>query len=189
MTETGQVLARTSIQKLTHDELRSPATITELAQFDEKVQTKLGKPIMEITDENPNSCLQDIIEDEEVIEPYDIQMSREEDDLYPDQDTYDQYITSQVLLPRGDNNEKGTVKRQKRDADGNVVGRANANPILDTRVYEVEFSDSHVAEFSTNVIAENIYAMVDNEGYETSIFKAIIDHRHDPNKIISSHNA
>jgi hypothetical protein len=189
LTETGQVLARTSIQKLTHDELRSPATITELAQFDEKVQTKLGKPIMEITDENPNSCLQDIIEDEEVIEPYDIQMSREEDDLYPDQDTYDQYITSQVLLPRGDNNEKGTVKRQKRDADGNVVGRANANPILDTRVYEVEFSDSHVAEFSTNVIAENIYAMVDNEGYETSIFKAIIDHRHDPNKIISSHNA
>jgi hypothetical protein len=70
-----------------------------------------------------------------------------------------------------------------------VVGRANANLILDTRVYEVEFSDGHIAEFSTNVIAENIYAMVDSKGYETSIFKAIIDHRYDPSKIVSSQNA
>jgi len=189
LTESGQVVARTSIQKLTDDELKSPVTITELAQFDEKIQAKLGKPILETEDENSNTYFLDIYDDEGVTESYDPDAARDEDDLYPDQDTYDQYITSQVLLPRGDNYEKGTVKRRKRDANGNVVGRANANPILDTRVYEVEFSDGHVAEFSTNVIAENIYAMVDSEGYETSIFKAIIDHRCDPSKIISPQNA
>jgi hypothetical protein len=164
-------------------------TITELAQFDTKVELKLGKPVTEAKDENPNAYLQDIYDNEEVIEAYNIDLTRDDDDLFPDQDTYNQYITSQVLLPRGDNYEKGTVKPRKRDAEGNVIGQANANPILDTRVYEVEFSDGHVAEFSTNVIAENINAMVNDEGYETSIFKAIIDHRCDRAKTISPQEA
>jgi hypothetical protein len=48
------------------------------------------------------------------------------------------------------------------------------NPILDTRVFEVIFPDGHVAEYATNVIAENMFAMVDDEGYETAIIKSIV---------------
>jgi len=94
-----------------------------------------------------------------------------------------------VLLPRGDSYEKGTVTHRKRNSDGNPVGHAHTNPILNTRVFEVEFSDGHVAEYATNVIAENMFAMVEDEGYETSIFKEIIDHQCNTSKAVSQQEA
>lgn len=112
-----------------------------------------------------------------------------EHDEYTDVDTYDQYLTTQVLLPRGDRYEKETILRRKRNNDGMLVGRANPNPILDTRVFEVVFPDGHIAEYATNVIAENMFAMVDEEGYETAIIKSIIDHRCDPKKALSKQEA
>ncbi len=39
--------------------------------------------------------------------------------------------------------------------EGNLIGKAHHNPVLGTRVYELEFGDGHVAEFSTEIIAEN----------------------------------
>ena len=56
-------------------------------------------------------------------------------------------------------------------------------------MFELEFSDGHVAEYATNVIAENMFAMVDDEGSETSIFKEIIDHQCDTSKAISRQEA
>ncbi len=47
---------------------------------------------------------------------------------------------------------------RKHDNDGNPIARMHTNPILDTRVFEVQFSDGYVSEYATNVIAENVYA-------------------------------
>jgi hypothetical protein len=38
-----------------------------------------------------------------------------------------------------------------------VVGEAHRNPILDTRVFNIEFPDGHVEGYATNVVAENLY--------------------------------
>ena len=43
-------------------------------------------------------------------------------------------------------------------SDGNPIGRADANPILDTREYIVEFEDGDEAELNANLIAEAMYA-------------------------------
>ena len=43
------------------------------------------------------------------------------------------------------------------DADGNVMGRTYANPVLDTRTYQVEFAGGKITELTTDVIAESIY--------------------------------
>jgi hypothetical protein len=110
-----------------------------------------------------------------------------EDDYMPDIDTYNQYISARVLLPRGDALKKAIIKSRKRDSQGNLIGKHNHNPILDTRVYEVQFPDGSVADYSTNVIAENIFAMVDDDGYETLLFDDIINHRCDP-KVATSHD-
>jgi hypothetical protein len=40
----------------------------------------------------------------------------------------------------------GTIVKQKRNHAGNPVGRHDVNPILYTRIYEVEFSDGEVLE-------------------------------------------
>ena len=65
----------------------------------------------------------------------------------------------------------------KRDHEGNVIGISNANPILDTREYEVKFEDGDVTELTANVIAESMYAMCDENGNHILLFDAIVDHK------------
>jgi predicted transcriptional regulator len=81
-----------------------------------------------------------------------------------DVDTYDQYVGSHVRVSIGDEIRSGKVVRRKRELDGTVTGRANANSMLDTRTYEIEFPDGHSDEYTANVIAENMYAQCDIEG-------------------------
>ena len=42
--------------------------------------------------------------------------------------------------------------------DGNLIGKSNDNPILDTREYIVEFPDGREAEYAANQIAVNMIA-------------------------------
>ena len=92
-------------------------------------------------------------------------------------ETYDSYISSQVMLPRGDEYKVGQIIRRKRDHDGNPIGKGNHNPILDTRIYEVKFGDGEVLEYAANVIAENIYSQVDDEGHYQLLLDEIVDHK------------
>ena len=58
----------------------------------------------------------------------------------------------------------------------NTIFRANSNPILDTRVYEVKFEDGSTIPYSANVIAESTYAQCDEEGKKYLLFGSILDH-------------
>ena len=73
------------------------------------------------------------------------------------------------------------MTERKRDHEGNVIGRSNSNPIIDTREYEVKFEDGDVTELTANVISESIYAMCDENGDHVLLFDAIIDHRKNDN--------
>ena len=55
----------------------------------------------------------------------------------------------------------------------------NANPMLDTRQYEVEFANGATDVFTANLIAENLYSQVDDEGRSHSIMSEILDHKSD----------
>ena len=59
------------------------------------------------------------------------------------------------------------------------MGKANSNPILDTRTYDVEFEDGDVTEFTANIIAENMYAQCDAEGNQYVLLDEIVDYRKD----------
>jgi hypothetical protein len=104
----------------------------------------------------------DCYEDDEVSPSKipDIDDIKEEHDV----DTYDQYVGAHVRVPIGNEIRSGTVLRRKRELDGTVRGRANANPMLDTRTCEIEFPDSRSDEYTANMIAENMYAQCDIEG-------------------------
>ncbi len=65
----------------------------------------------------------------------------------------DNYLSAEITIPQGGSRVKGLVKSHKRDADGNPIGWADANPILDTREYIVEFEDGDEAELNANLIA------------------------------------
>ena len=68
------------------------------------------------------------------------------------------------MISHGDTAAQGNVRRRKRDVEGNKIGRADSNPILDTRTYEVEFEDGNMIIYFANVISESTYAQCDEEG-------------------------
>jgi hypothetical protein len=68
------------------------------------------------------------------------------------------------MLPKGDVLLPARVVSRKRNANGNPIGVANVNPILDTQVCEVQFLDLHAKSYTANVIIENIYAQVYHDG-------------------------
>ena len=70
---------------------------------------------------------------------------------------------------------QGRVVKHLRDNDGNPVGRANDNPILDTCDYVVEFDDEMEAELAANSIAQNMYAQCDPDGNRYVLLDSLID--------------
>lgn len=96
-------------------------------------------------------------------------------------EAFDRYISARVFIPQGDQKSFGTVRKRKRDEEGNLIGRSHSNPLLDTSLYEVEFDSGETEAYSANLIAENLYAQVDDDGYTTYAIDAIVDHRKDDN--------
>jgi hypothetical protein len=58
-------------------------------------------------------------------------------------------------------------------------GKESANPILDTRTYNVEFPYGRSEEDTANFIAENVYAQCDEEGNQFLILQDIVGHTND----------
>ena len=75
------------------------------------------------------------------------------------------------------------VNRRKLDDEGKAVGNMNNNPLLDTRAYEIEFSDDMTEFLTDNIIAKNLLAQFNEEGHRKIILDQIIDHRQDVNAI------
>ena len=97
----------------------------------------------------------------------------------PTPDAFDSYLHMEIALPRGvdESMQFAKVKKRKIDDDGIPVGVANDNPMLDNRIYVVEWLDGHTEELMANVIAENLFAQVDDEGNRFVLLDDIIDHR------------
>ena len=57
------------------------------------------------------------------------------------------------MISHGDTVAQGSVRRRKREVEGNTIVRANSNPILDTRANEVEFEDGSMSTYYANIIS------------------------------------
>ena len=55
-------------------------------------------------------------------------------------------------------------------------GRANSNPILDTRKYTVTFDDGDVTNLTANLIAKSMYAQCDPGGNQYVLLDSLQDH-------------
>jgi hypothetical protein len=92
----------------------------------------------------------------------------------------------ELAIPRsGGEVEFSRVTKRLRDKDGLPICTANDNPILDSRMYEVEFPDGHKTSMAANVIAENIFAQIDPEGNGLAVFEDIIDYRTNGTQVTS----
>ncbi len=72
---------------------------------------------------------------------------------------------------------KGPLTSRKRDKDGNPVGLANANPILDTHEHTFTFNNGDETVLNSNLIVEAMYVQCDPDGNQYVLLDSIIDHR------------
>ena len=88
-------------------------------------------------------------------------------------------VSAAVLLPHGEEQVMAKVLRKSVDENGQVIGVHNENPLLNTLVYDVEFSDGDVKKYAAKLIAENVLSQVDPNCYYTNTMEAILDHKRD----------
>jgi hypothetical protein len=175
-------IARSTVWTITRDELAGDAVKRAIESLDLSIRDKIGDATDEaLVQENVGALPVNgdlVLEDLEDAADTDDEPGMPELDEYTPE-TFDGYLTASVLLPRGGEVLKAQVVARKRDANGNPIGKANSNPILDTREYVVEFEDGAKDVYSANMIAENMYAQIDNEGKAFALMSEIVDHESD----------
>jgi hypothetical protein len=95
-----------------------------------------------------------------------------------DVDRYDEYIGAELLFDfLCDDAARGHVIKHVKGEDGQPIGKQSINPILDSRMYTVQLSDGSHHKLSANIIAENLYAQVNEHRHHQLIFQEIIGHQ------------
>ena len=185
VTENGKVIARTTVQHVTRDDYLDDKVKQQIEQFDTNLENRLddtnfytdqaGDAIFYLEDEEGPTLQDDITTNDEETTP-------EADDLTDDM--IDKYIGAELIFDVGSGDERrGKVVKRSRGLDGTAIGQSHTNPLFDTREYVVEFTDGSTDLYMANIIAENMYAQVDEEGNQYQLMNEITDHRKDASAI------
>jgi Reverse transcriptase (RNA-dependent DNA polymerase) len=183
----GKVLARTTVQHVTREDMLNDDVKVQINQFDEQVEDRLTDENFVVDDQNVTNFY---LEDDAFVEgtpnmvtPDDVEYDdmlteeRPERDEMSDELT-DKYIGTELIFGVGLGNERrGRVTKRAKGLYGDEIGRAHTNPLFDTREYVVEFTDGTEENYFANVIAENMFAQVDGEGRQYLLMEEITDHR------------
>ena len=162
LTVTGNVISRTTVQRITNLELSTDEVKANGKDYDRRVAEHMRDENHVIAEEG-GMQLQDwnefpVEEDPDFIEEFQNVVSDpeipDEDDSFTPDIFDDTYLNMEIALPRGGGDPEDVqfakVTKRLRDAEGRPIGTVSNNPLLDTREYEVEFLDGHVESMSAN---------------------------------------
>ena len=194
--DNGKVLARSTVQRVTNLEKKTADVRSIFQDFDKRIHDRLKTKNRSYNGCKPNpEDWADLLEEDEdfraefrrVFNNMDIPHA---DDLSQAVDVEeDHYIHMEMPMHRTDDGPTmAKVTKRLRDADGIPIGTANDNPILDSRLYEIEHMDGLISHVTANTIAENLFSQVDDEGNRHVLIDSIIDSRTDGNEITSDNS-
>ncbi|MEO6564809.1 MAG: hypothetical protein ABIO63_02135, partial [Casimicrobiaceae bacterium] len=183
LTTNCQVICRTTVQRVTNIERQTEEVKSSMMDFD----AEIGKRLRDLNPEStggrssPSDWADIINHDKEFIDEYDRIINnkniQEADEEYTPEILDDTYLNMEVAMPRSD---AGTtfarVTKRMKDAEGRPIGVSNQNPILDSRLYEVEYQDGYKSAMAANAIAMNMFSQVDEEGNRHVLFDEIVDY-------------
>ncbi len=167
----GQTVCRSTLRHLNDKEIHCPIHQEMCREVNETITHHLG----------PNATEQDFPA-EDLTPDYDLydddhDFDPHHSDLEVIPEMGDNYLNAEISVPQGGTLMKGCVTSWKRDKDGNPVGLANANLILDTHEYTFTFDDGDETILNANLIAEAMYAQCDPDGNQYVLLDSFIDHR------------
>ena len=195
VTDSGQLVSKTSVEHVTRDDYLQEGTKRAIVDFNVTLEQRLDDANFQLPGDSgddidvPPMYLEDFDYDDNPGVLYSGGITpdiAEQEDVHPDEDdeAVDKYLNMELTLGVGtDDPRRGRVLKRSRGLDGRPTGRAHSNPILDTREYDVEFTDGSVEKYRANIIAENMFAQVDDEGNMMRLMKEIVDHKADASAI------
>ena len=180
MPVSGVPIVNTTVQHVTAEDLRNPDIQSRVDDFSTRLDQRLDDSNFVL----PGNDIDYYYQTDQYTVDYENGDLKE--DGQPDADSvddYDKLVGATFLLDPinnpGNVATKATVIRRKTDAQGKPLGKAHANPLLDTREYIVELEDGTYDSYFANTIAENLFTQCDAEGREFSVVREIIDHKTD----------
>jgi hypothetical protein len=88
---------------------------------------------------------------------------------------YDTILNTELKLPNGDSYKPAKAFRQTIIYKGTTRGSSHQQPELNTMAYNVEFDNFLVKEYTAKVIAGELFAQTDEEGFTTNHMDGIVD--------------
>ena len=142
------VIARMTVQRVASLEMQSTHMKERVQVFNEAIKAKIKDSehtILEGGKTQPYNWTDHPFEEDPVLTKEFLEvvsnneLKEAADTFTPD--VYDMYLNMELAIPQGDSLEPRLARVTKRlkDANGLPIGLANENPILDRRMYEVEY--------------------------------------------------
>jgi hypothetical protein len=190
----GNVVPRRTVRPLRVDELHSPEELKKREIFGALIERRWGtsiNPPNETTEDDMAESDEDTWEEYEDADEIARTIPEIEDTvdtrgkLLNQQPAYDRLINAEVQLQLGDDMINAKVKKRALGHDGTTVGTYDDNPMLNSIIYEVEFPDGQVKEYSANTIAENMLTQVDSDGFTLTMMEGIVDYQKDDATAVS----
>lgn len=177
----GKVVPRRTIRPLTDIEMRDDNEKEKRRLFDELIYAKCGSSLAPSVpnlpkDEVPLEEYEDEEESARLIPEFDDPVDSVGHAI-DQQPAYDTMIHRELMMPQGDSYKPAKVSRRTIGPDGASQGTYNPRPELNTMIYDVEFEDGMVKEYSANVIADELFAQTDEAGFTITELDGIIDFR------------
>ena len=190
----GQVVPCRSLRRLHPDELAASNTgeIRKRAEFDSLITTKLGNsfspPPKETAVEVDDCPIKEF--DHSLHTPYegesDPSRTIHEADLIDaagkhlnQKSVTDLLINAEISLPKGEKLSMDKVIRRSVDDNGKLIKTYDDNILLNSHIYEVEFTYGEIKEFAANILAENYLSQVDSNGHHSQLLDCITNVRCD----------
>ena len=87
------------------------------------------------------------------------------------------------LLQRVEGYQRATISHRKRNSGCETIGRKNANPFLDTHVYEAEFPDGEGIAILANTASTSLFDDCSDFGHYFMLFKSLLGHKSDMTEV------
>ena len=178
--QNGKIVPRRTMRRLTPEEWEREIEINNRSEFNDEIKARYGDSfsLPEKSLKNPQDK-----DDTDDLPFDDVSTSIPEEDIIDDQgrplhpsSVADMMMNSEVLLTQGEENRLSKVIKRSVDSYGKVIGNYNELPVLNTMLYDVQFTDGSIKKYSVNLIAENILMQEDGDGLHHQLLEGILDH-------------
>ena len=184
------MIPRSTVISLSTVEKESEFIQQRMQAFDNIICTKFGPKSHKIRNNNPNvgSPIIELGDVDRILQKTFTTRDLWDGDIKSIQykmEELDEHISQQITLKKSEGPVVVKVVSRYRDNAGNLVGKRNSEPQLDTRIYNVEFPNGHYKPYSYNILSEALSESIGpDDGYETSSIMEICGYRMDVSKAI-----